>query len=167
MRGLLGPKSDWIQDNVTGRMNMMPRRFLLAAALVAASTVVVTPASATGAHTTKFSASLSAKQEVVKVKKVSATAGGTFIATLSGSTLTWSLNVSHLSGPVTTAHIAQGTKGNLGPLLVVLCNPCKSPRASGTTRVSSVAVRDMANGDAYVNVFTKAHPNGELRGQVR
>jgi hypothetical protein len=160
-------KSDWIQNVIVGRMNLMLRRNLLAAALVAASTVVVTSASATGAHTTKFSASLSARQEVVKVKKVSATAGGTFTATLAGSTLSWSLNVSHLSGPVTTAHIDQGTKGNLGPLLVVLCNPCKSPRASGSTRVSRVAARDMANGDAYVNVFTKAHPNGELRGQVK
>jgi hypothetical protein len=58
-----------------------------------------------------------------------------------------------------------GTKGNLGPLLVVLCGPCKA-HESGHRHVSSEAVSALTSGQAYVNVYTTKHPNGVVRGQI-
>jgi hypothetical protein len=142
----------------------MPRRTLaIAGTSLLLGALGGTAIGATGVMS--FKASLSGTQEVQK-RGIPPAASGTFSATLSGSMLKWKLRVSHLTGAVTTAHIAHALKGNLGPVLVVLCNPCKSPMTTGNSKLSSGAVKAMKNGEAYLNVYTSKHPNGEVRGQI-
>jgi len=138
-------------------------RRVLASLVTAVVTCILAAVAQGGTGRTKFSAALSAKQEVAKV---ASHARGAFAASLSGSSLKWSLTVQDLSGPVTTAHIALGTADNLGPVVVTLCNPCVSSHAAGTAKVSKAAIEELLSRHTYVNVYTAKHPNGEIRGQI-
>jgi len=106
----------------------------------------------------------------------------------SGTTITYTLRYSGLSGPAAAAHIHFGQRGVAGGVVAFLCGGDNKPAcpASGTvtgTIVSSdiVAVPDqgiaagdlaavlkaMRAGRTYVNVHTANFPNGEIRGQIR
>src|SRR5579862_8545200 len=94
------------------------------------------------------------------------TAGhGTFKGTLKGSTLTWTLTFSGLTGPATAAHIHMGAATVSGNVVVPLCAPCKSP-VKGTAKISGSLKSAFAKHDLYVNVHTTKNPNGEIRGQL-
>jgi hypothetical protein len=84
---------------------------------------------------------------------------------------------------VTQAHIHLGRRGENGPVVAFLFGPSKfgiSVRRGvvrGTLSRSDLVgplqgrtIRDLIaefdSGNAYVNVHTTQHPNGELRGQV-
>ena len=54
--------------------------------------------------------------------------------------------------------------GKSGKIVVPLCGPCTSGR-DGTKSVTAAAAAAMIAGKAYVNVHTKANPNGEIRGR--
>ena len=75
----------------------------------------------------KFSAALNIGQEVPHPKGTKVGASGRYNATLTGTTLTWTLTFAHLSGPATAAHIHMGLRGKAGAVLVPLCGPCTSP----------------------------------------
>ena len=45
-------------------------------------------------------------------------AAGKFTATVNGTTVTWKLTFSHLTGPATAAHIHTGKKGVPGAVIV-------------------------------------------------
>ena len=113
----------------------------------------------------KFSAALNIGQEVPHPKGTKAGASGRFTATVTGTTLTWRLTFTHLSGPATAAHIHRGARGVSGPVVVPLCGPCTSP-ASGTANVTQADLKDMLARKMYVNVHTARNPNGEIRGQI-
>ena len=117
------------------------------------------------AKTVKFTATLGTAQEVPKEKGAPKTAGGTFSATLTGTTLKWQLNFGHLSSKATAAHIHVGPKGKSGPVVVALCGPCQAV-TGGSVRISPTVIKKLENGGAYVNVHTTKNPNGEIRGQV-
>ncbi len=114
---------------------------------------------------TKFSAALNIGQEVPHPKGTQAGASGRFTATLTGTTLKWTLTFAHLSGPAAAAHIHSGPRGKSGPVIVPLCGPCTSP-VNGTATVSQAQIADLVAGKDYVNVHTAKNPNGEIRGQV-
>ena|SRR5579864_1861246 len=116
--------------------------------------------------TETFTAVLNIGQEVPHPTGTKLGASGTFTATVSGTTLSWKLTFSHLSGPATASHVHSGLKGKSGPVLIPLCGPCTSP-ASGTATVTAGQVTDMAAGKDYVNVHTTKNPNGEIRGQIK
>jgi CHRD domain len=112
----------------------------------------------------KLTARLNAAQET-PAPKAAARGSGTFIATLSGRTLTWRLTFARLSGRALAAHIHLGRQGVAGPVAVPLCGPC----VSGVHRTATVSPRLRAAllaGTAYVNVHTARNPAGEIRGQV-
>jgi hypothetical protein len=118
----------------------------------------------------KIKTALSTKLEVPRPK---GTAGGTgtFTATLkvvsaTKASLTWKLSFAHLTGPALAAHVHLGAPGKAGKVVVPLCGPCRSGRG-GTSSVTAVAAAAMVAGKAYVNVHTKANPNGEIRGTVK
>ena len=116
--------------------------------------------------TFKLSAKLTAAREVPKPKGVPAGAKGTFTGTLRGKKLTFRLTFSHLSGKALAAHIHKGKAGTMGPVLVTLCGPCKSP-VTKTLTVTS-AQRDVIEHKAtYVNVHTAKNGGGEIRGQIK
>ena len=119
---------------------------------------------------TKYTAKLTAAQEVPKPTSVPAGATGTFKATLTGTKLAWTLSYSHLSGAALAAHIHLGKKGVAGNVLVALCptaasSSCKSP-LKGTATLKASQVKTLNAGGLYVNVHTKKNANGEIRGQI-
>jgi hypothetical protein len=113
----------------------------------------------------EFNAKLNSRQETPSPRGEPARAGGSFSAKLTGTTLTWKLTFSHLSGPAVAAHIHSGKKRKAGPVIVPLCGPCKSSSA-GSKKVSAAVVKALQSGDTYVNVHTSKNPNGEIRGQI-
>jgi CHRD domain-containing protein len=113
----------------------------------------------------EFSAKLNSRQEVPNPRGVPVRAGGSFTAKLTGTTLTWKLTFSHLSGAAVAAHIHSGAKRKAGPVIVPLCGPCKTTSA-GSAKVSTAVAKKLQSGDTYVNVHTSKNPNGEIRGQL-
>jgi hypothetical protein len=114
----------------------------------------------------QFNAKLNSKQEVPNPRGEPVRAGGSFTATLTGTTLRWKLTYSHLSGAGTAAHIHSGAKRKPGPVLVPLCGPCAATSAGTVKNVSAAAIKALKNGDTYVNVHTAKNPDGEIRGQI-
>lgn len=118
----------------------------------------------------KIATKLNTKLEVPRPK--GATNGtGSFTGTLkvasaTKATLTWKLSFARLTGPAIAAHVHLGAPGKAGKVVVPLCGPCRSGRG-GTRAVTAVAAAAMVAGKAYVNVHTKANPNGEIRGTVK
>jgi predicted lipoprotein with Yx(FWY)xxD motif len=81
------------------------------------------------------------------------------------STISWSLTFAKLTGPALSARLYLGKPGESGAPAVSLCRPCTSGQRGNAALSASVAAA-LANGGAYVNVATKANPDGEIRGQV-
>ena len=135
----------------------------LTGALVALSAVSFAPAKTP--RPLKFSAALNIGQVKPHPKGTKAGASGRFTATLSGTTLTWKLTFTHLSGPATASHIHSGAKGVNGPILIPLCASCTSP-ISGTSTLTTAEIDAMKLRKTYVNVHTARNPGGEIRGQI-
>ena len=144
----------------------MRRRFLAFAVLTGIVVLgLASLAFGSSQSSMKFKAALNIGQEVPHPKGVAAGASGSFRATLTGTTLKWTLTFAHLSGPASAAHIHMGVKGKPGAVLLPLCGPCKSP-VSGTATVTQAEITAMGARKTYVNVHTAKNPNGEIRGQI-
>jgi hypothetical protein len=100
-----------------------------------------------------------------------------------GDTLTYRLTISHIKD-VTAAYIHKGKKGEIGSPVADLFTEPKKENISGTLFVEGKVepylligplkgkslnslIELMEAGDAYVNIQTKKHPEGEIRGQIR
>ena len=105
------------------------------------------------------------------------TATGTATFTVQGNRMHYVLTVLGLSGPATMAHIHVGAKGKSGPPVYAfeIKKVAAGTLAEGYVDLSKEVFKGvsgdslktlLANGDAYVNVHTAAHPGGEIRGQV-
>ena len=105
------------------------------------------------------------------------TATGTATFVLNGNRLRYTVTVLGLSGPATMAHIHVGAKGASGPpvysfnIKKVAAGTLAQGYVDLTKEVSKGVSGDslktlLANGNAYVNVHTAAHPGGEIRGQI-
>jgi CHRD domain-containing protein len=98
-------------------------------------------------------------------------------------TLSWRLTFRSLSGPALAAQIRIGRPGSTGPVAITLCAPCRS-NAHGSTRLGRRLAIVVDQGSicdkqhpcslaepnqigAYVEIRTSAHPQGEIRGQLR
>jgi len=121
---------------------------------------------------------------------------GRFEATVTGSTLSYTLTYSKLSSTVLAAHIHFAQPGVNGAIFLFLCGSATNPGPAGTPTCppdggtvsrSGVTAADilgvpaqgltagdfaaaltiLESGDAYVNVHTSNHPDGEIRGLVR
>ena len=150
---------------------MIGTRCVLAAVLAAALTVGGSAFASDSAKpapkvTKKYSAALNVGQETGTVKSTKRGASGRFSATLNGTTLTYTLTFTHLSGPATAAHIhGPAARHVAAGVLVGLCGPCTSP-ASGTVTLTQAQIDQLNAGKTYVNVHTSKNPNGEIRGQI-
>jgi hypothetical protein len=114
----------------------------------------------------KFTAALNVGQETGVVKSTQRGASGHFTATLSGTTLSYTLTFSHLSGSATAAHIHGPAARHVSAgIQVPLCGPCTSP-VTGTATLTQDQINQMEAGKTYVNVHTAKNPNGEIRGQI-
>ncbi|HUZ74290.1 MAG TPA: CHRD domain-containing protein [Stellaceae bacterium] len=83
--------------------------------------------------------------------------------------VTWSVTYSGLSGPATMAHFhGPAAAGKNAPVEVWLTHKGEKVTSpiKGTATLSPAEAKQFMAGDLYINVHTKAHPGGEIRGQV-
>lgn len=112
--------------------------------------------------------SLSGSQQVPPVK----TSGrGTADLTYDPSTrmLTWDITYSGLSSPASMAHIhGPATVGKNAGVEVWLSKKGQEPSSpiKGQATLTEAQAQQLMAGETYVNVHTKDHPGGEIRGQI-
>jgi hypothetical protein len=140
-------------------------KMLVPLLVVAAAFAVGSVAQGKAPRPVKFSAALNVGQERPHPKGTKVGASGRFTATLNGTTLTWRLTFTHLSGPATAAHIHMGVRGVTGAVVIPLCGPCTSP-VTGSQSVTTDQIIDLKTRKMYVNVHTNRNPGGEIRGQI-
>ncbi|MEF3305956.1 CHRD domain-containing protein [Paenibacillus sp. GYB003] len=129
-----------------------------------------------------FRATLNGRQEVPPVR-TAATGSALFRLSRDGSRLHFRLVVRNIAR-VTQAHIHLGRRGQNGPVVVFLFGPSKfgitvrRGVVTGTLRNRDLTgplagktlrdlIREIERGNAYANVHTVRHPDGEIRGQIR
>ena len=97
--------------------------------------------------------------------------GGTADLTYDPTTrvVTWSVTYSGLSSPATMAHFhGPAAEGKNAPVVVWLSkqgSPAESP-IKGEATLSPEQAQQFTAGEMYINVHTRDHPAGEIRGQV-
>jgi hypothetical protein len=129
-----------------------------------------------------FKAELSGEEEVPPVK-TNAKGKVTFKLNKEGDELTYVVTLKNIEN-VVAAHIHQGEKGKNGPPVAPLLIEPKKPAVSGTLYSEGkirayeligplkgnelkTLIKMIEAGDAYVNVHTVNHPEGEIRGQIK
>jgi hypothetical protein len=165
-------------------MSRKPMVGLLAAALVIAFVVTVTLAAGPTGAKGVFKAVLSGKSSVPPIK-TAATGEATFTPSGDGTKLDYVVRVNNLAD-VTAVHLHLGMNNENGPPVVTLYpvrrGLTRSGRFTGELAKGVITaanligplarktVRDLVGnikaGKTYVNVHTKAHPEGEIRGQI-
>lgn len=117
---------------------------------------------------TSLTVQLSGTQEVPAV-----TSPGNGVANLTydpaSRMLTWSVTYTGLSSPVTMAHFHGPAASGKNAAPVISINKqggaVKSP-IKGKATLTPAQAKEFVAGDWYINVHTKDHPGGEIRGQV-
>ncbi|MGZ5303744.1 MAG: CHRD domain-containing protein, partial [Bacteroidia bacterium] len=115
-----------------------------------------------------FEADMNGAQEVPAV----ATNGkglGIFKLNNNLDTLTYNIVFQGLSSNVTGAHLHLGKKGQTGSVVVNLSDSVNGNIIKGKAYgidITKAIVSAMIRGDIYVNVHSKNHTNGEIRGQL-
>ena len=137
-------------------------------ALVLASLAWAGPATMAMAAPTSFNVPLTGAQQVPPVQT---SGSGSAALTYDPGTreLTWTVTYSGLSSDATMAHFhgpaAEGK--NAAPVVWISKQgtPPSNP-ITGKATLTAAQAEQMAAGQWYVNVHTKDHPGGEIRGQV-
>lgn len=136
-------------------------------ALVASLLTATAFAAPAWAATVDYHASLNGVSEVPPENSKGT---GTFEGSLDTGTkvLTYTLSYSGLSGPATAAHIhGPAPVGQNAGVMVPLkgASGVASP-IKGTATLTDTQIQEMDSGQTYVNVHSRAHPAGEIRGQL-
>jgi hypothetical protein len=155
-------------------------RFIFLLIILIASLGVAADNSSFGERT--FRAKLSGSEEIPFIN-TEAVGVATFQIGKGKDRLTYKLIISHTKD-ITAAHIHKGKKGEKGPPVADLFREPKKENITGTLLVEGKVepylligplkgksieslIRLIEEKDAYVNVQTKKHPEGEIRGQIR
>jgi hypothetical protein len=148
------------------------------------TTVAVAPGGPSGSSPVRFQVNLTGSEVV---PPVDTSASGIFFLYVEAGpngqyNISYELDVKDIVD-VTAAHIHMAVKGAEGPVIVTLFNgPAKTGSFTGPLAQGSILETDFTGpmsgktfadltaavlaGETYVNVHTKAYPNGELRGQI-
>ncbi|HYZ25062.1 MAG TPA: CHRD domain-containing protein [Rhodopila sp.] len=127
--------------------------------------MMVFAAGAASAATARYHATLSPTSEV---PPSNSTGKGEANATLDTATheLTYDVTFSGFTSDVTAAHIhGPAAEGKNAGVEVPLGNAPKSP-IHGSAKLTPEQERQLESGEMYVNVHTKNHPSGAIRGQL-
>jgi CHRD domain len=161
--------------------------------VTATATATAGPSSPTSSSSSSsdniFSARLTGDKEVPPVD-TDATARMRLIANSQQDALDYRLSVSNLNGVVTGAHIHRGSAATNGPIVANLNiggtfasasaggGGASTSTSTGGTITSadlkgplagkqiSDLIKLIVDGQAYANIHTRQHPNGEIRGQL-
>jgi hypothetical protein len=135
----------------------------IAFAVVAVAAALALPAQA---ETVNLSADLSARNEVPPNTSAASGRADVRLDTTSGN-LSWTINYSGLSGPLTAAHFhgPAAPGANAGVIVPIASGGATAP-LSGMATLSPTQIADVLAGRWYVNLHTAANPGGEARGQV-
>jgi len=83
--------------------------------------------------------------------------------------ITWTITYGGMSGPVTMAHFhgpaAKGENAGVQIWLTKQGSPAENP-IKGQATLTPDQAKDFSAGKWYVNLHTKDHPGGEIRGWV-
>ena len=142
------------------------RLVIMGAALGLIGSVALAPMAQ--AAPVSFTVPLSGAQQVPPVKtKGHGLAHLTYNA--ASHMLSWSVSYSGLSSPVTMAHFHHAAAGKNGPVAIWISKKgAKVPDPiKGSAKLTAAEAKDMMAGDWYINLHTKKHPAGEIRGQVK
>jgi hypothetical protein len=135
------------------------RHMFVAAALATAATPAI------AAHAT-YHAVLRGQNEVPGPGKNDARGSATVRVNTASRQVCYDLRFRNLPRP-TVAHIHSGAAGVAGPPVVTLRAPAGG-MSHGCARVSAGLARDLLRspGRFYVNVHSRAYPDGAIRGQL-
>jgi len=115
-----------------------------------------------------FTAQLSGAQQVPPVA-TSATGSANLTYDSSTRVLTWSVSYSGIASEVTMAHFhgpaAAGSNAGVEIWISVKGSAATSP-ITGQATLTADQARQLMAGQLYINVHSKDHPSGEIRGQV-
>lgn len=143
---------------------MMILRSTLTAVACATALVVASPSFA---EMVNLKADLKASNEVPPNDSKGT---GTVTATYDTASkkLTWKGSYSGLSGPAVAAHFHGSTPPSppAPNSAVALPTPATSSPFEGSATLTDEQAADLLAGRWYHNIHTKAHPGGEIRGQV-
>lgn len=109
-----------------------------------------------------LNAVLTGREVVPAVYDTRATAAATF--TLDGTRTRLGYTLEHTVEAPTEVHVHLGIAGEAGEVLLTL--PVGPGVLTGTVPVSPDQARAIAEGNAYVDVHSEAHPDGEVRAQI-
>lgn len=140
------------------------RTRLTMVALVATALATAGTAAAAKSVST-FSATLSGKSEVPKLKN--ATGSGTAVITFDTKKgqICWKVNVRGIDTPL-SVYVHLGAPGKAGPGVIALGSGFKS-KGCEIARPATIAPVVKHPTAYYVNVHTRKHLNGAIRGQLR
>ncbi|PBC03157.1 CHRD domain-containing protein [Mesorhizobium sp. WSM3860] len=134
---------------------------MLSALAVSTAFLLASPALA---ETVKYNATLDGSQQSPPVTtKGKGTA--TFTFDTAKKKLSWNVKYSGLSGTATAAHIHGPAASGENAPPVIPFKKLKSP-IKGSATLTDAQAADLEAGKYYVNVHTKANPDGEIRGQI-
>jgi hypothetical protein len=141
------------------------RRLILLLACLSGTALWATP---TLAASESFEVTLSGAQQVPPVET-----SGKGMAKLTYDATTrvvhWTITYEGLSGPVTMAHFhgpaEEGKNGGVQVWLAKRGSAVESP-IEGHATLTPDQAKQFAAGEWYINLHTKDHPGGEIRGQV-
>ncbi len=129
-----------------------------------------------------FKASFSGGEEVPLIR-TEAKGEVTFRVSEGGDTVTYKLTLSNIKD-IAAASVQKGKKGENGPPVMNLFTESAREDVSGTLLAEGKVepylligplkgksldslIRLIEAGEAYVNIQTKKHPDGEIRGQIK
>ena len=145
-------------------VSMSRRGLLVLAGLALAGTITLAHAAPLA-----FTVALTGAQEVPPVQTQGSGAAN---LTYDPSTrvVTWSITFSGLSSDATMSHLhGPAASGKNAPVKVWLSEKGAAVTSpiNGSATLSPADAQEFLSGEMYVNVHTKNHPAGEIRGQVQ
>ena len=130
---------------------------------ILAMALVVGALSAGAAFAADIKVTLSGANEIPPVT-TSASGGGT-ITVGDDRSVSGSVGTTGVAG--TAAHIHEGAAGKNGPVIVPLTKEGDNYKVPAGAKLTEAQMASFKAGNLYVNVHSAAHPNGEIRGQLK